>query len=400
MRPSYRIFLALQLILLPIFVQAGDGEIPRLNLLHPQQNMQFWVDRIEVAGDIPQGTEVSVAGEIVVPDEDGRFRYMLTLDQPTVLIPIVETRGSRTFRDTIRVFHRNPDHLLSDSIFVNNNIPEILAINFVYPQSGDFYGSQIGLRGRTHPEATLLMNGDTVKVYASGAYTTHVQVQPGENYYDFKASLDGNAVTERLTLVRPVTESEPGKLVVSSAKPVQEQWLLAGEYLQVGIRGPSSRKVYFKIAGLTTWQILTELNPGHYTGSVHLLDIDKEVNTWVIYRMGPLSKRIKSAPLRIITDALGGLTSHSDTRVYDLPSTDQLLFPLADSVSLQIIGLENRMYRIRLGDYRTAYVRAIRVKLDPASKLTAAQLLGPMRSENLGDWTIFRINTGKQAPTF
>ncbi|MEA3288115.1 MAG: N-acetylmuramoyl-L-alanine amidase [Candidatus Marinimicrobia bacterium] len=381
-------------------LQAAEDPIPRLKLLHPRPDMQFWVDQIEVAGDIPPGTEVRVAGEVVFPDDDGRFRHMLTLDRPTVLIPITETRGSRVFHDTTRVFHRAPDHMMADSIFINHNIPQELAINFVYPQSGNFRGSQISLRGRTHPEATLFMNNDTVKVYASGAYTIHVQIQPGENHFDFQATLDSTVVSERLTLTKPLPAPIALDLEPRTAQPASERWILAGEQLQVGIRGPYSKKVYYKIPGVTGWRILNESKPGHYQGSVQPGDIDKELNTRVLYRMGVLSKRIKSAPLRILTDALGGLTTHVDTRVYDTPSTDQLLFPMADSVSLQIIGLKDHMYHIQLGDYRTAYVRASRVVLNPESKLNSAHFLGSMQAENQEDWNLFRIYTGKQRLPF
>lgn len=389
----------LPLLLLLSFPSAHAQEVQRLKILHPKQDMQFWVDTIEVAGDIPQGSKVTVAGEFVTPDEEGRFRHMLTLNQPTVLIPIAETRDDLTFFDTIRVFLRNPDHMDSDSVFINNNIPDDLDIHFVYPQTGNFYGEAIGLRGRTHPEAILLMNGDTLKVYKSGAYTAHVQIQPGDNHFDFTAFWNGQEISNRLTLTQPIPRTLT-TLDPRSAKPGRERWIQAGETLQLGVQGPQARKVCYKIAGLSAWQIMRETKPGYYEANTRLLDIDEEINTKVMYRLGPLSKRIKSAPLRILTGSLGGLTIHEDTRVYDTASTDQLLFPLADSVALQIIGLENRMYHIKLGDYRTAYVRAGRVELNPESKLNTAHFLGPMHSNNLGDWTQFSIKTGDKRLPF
>lgn len=366
----------------------------RLEILHPKQDMQFWVDRIEVAGYIPPGSEVSIAGTLVNSDEDGLFRHLIDLDQPEILISISEKSGSDTFFDTIRVFHRNLDHMSSDSVFINNNIPADLSIHLGYPTSGRFNGSQVSLRGRTHPDAQLFMNGDTVKVFESGAFTSHVEINRGDNEFEFVARWNDKEVRELLTLSRPLEREALTALDEKSAKPNRDRWAIAGDHLHLSIRGPQSESVYFKVPGVTGWTRMSETKPGYYTYSYHLLDIDEEVNTKVLYRLGSLSKRVRSAPLRILTDALGGLTVDEDTRVYDTPSTDQLLFPLADSVSLQIIGLQDRMYRIRLGQYRTAYVLANRVELNPDSKLTSPHYLGSMRGENEEDWAVFRIRTG------
>ncbi|NQT63466.1 MAG: N-acetylmuramoyl-L-alanine amidase [Candidatus Marinimicrobia bacterium] len=367
---------------------------PRLEILHPKPDMQFWVDRIEVAGNVPTGTEVMVAGTQVVPDEEGLFRHLIDLDQPEVLIPISEKSGTATYLDTIRVFHRNLDHMTTDSVFINNNIPAELSIHMGYPTSGKFYSSEVSLRGRTHPEALLFMNGDTVKVFKSGAFTSHVEINQGDNEFEFIARLNDIEVRELVTLSRPTEREDLTALDKKSARPIRDRWAIAGDHLQLSIHGPQSESVYFKIPGITGWKKMNEGKPGYYTYSYHLLDIDEEVNTKVLYRLGSFSKRVRSAPLRILTDALGGLTVDEDTRVYDTPDTDQLLFPLADSVSLQIIGLENRMYRIRLGQYRTAYVLANRVELNPDSRLTSSHFLGSMHGENEDDWAVFRIRTG------
>ena len=367
---------------------------PRLEILHPKPDMQFWVDRIEVAGTIPPGSQVEIAGSKVIPDEDGLFRHLMNLEQTEVYIPIRETRGNQTFLDTIRVFHRNLDHMSTDSVFINNNIPDQLALDMGYPRSGNFFRSEVSFRGRTHPDALLLMNGDTVKVFKSGAFASHVEVNPGDNEFEFVARLNGIEVRELVSLSRPLEREALTALDEKSARPNLDRWAIAWDHLQLSIQGPQSESVYFKIPGLTGWKKMNEDKPGYYTYSYHLLDIDEELNTKVLYRLGPFSKRVSSAPLRILTDALGGLTIDEDTRVYDTPDTDQLLFPLADSVSLQIIGLEDWMYRIRLGQYRTAYVWANAVELNPASRLTSPHYLGSMHGDNQDDWAVFRIRTG------
>ncbi|MCF7922721.1 MAG: N-acetylmuramoyl-L-alanine amidase [Candidatus Marinimicrobia bacterium] len=392
MHTYLKTFNMLLLLATALFSQLEDQ---RVNILHPKPDMQFWVDRIEVAGVIPLGTEVTVFGVKTFPDEEGLFRHLIYLNPGEVLIPIREIRGEQTYFDTIRVFHRQPDHMTPDSVFINNNVPDELSIDMLYPRSGNFKGSEISLRGRTHPDAELLMNGDTLKVYKSGAFATHVQIYPGDNQFEFVANLNYAQVRDTISLSIPLAEETLRSLVEKTAKPRREFWALSGDYLQLGIRGPAGVHVYFKIPGVTGWQKMNEPKSGYYTAAYHLIDIDKELHTHVLYKMGLFSKRVRSAPLRILTDAVGGLTADEDTRVYDTPDSEQLLFPLADSVALQIIGLENQMYKIKLGQYRTAYVWADLVTLDPEYKLTTPFFLGSMRGVNEGDWAVFRIQTGK-----
>jgi N-acetylmuramoyl-L-alanine amidase len=386
--------------LLPLFIlfvsltNAQPASPQRLEILHPKPDMQFWVDRIEVAGIIPAGTEVEIAGSKVIPDEDGLFRHFLNLEETEVFIPISETRDNRIFLDTLRIFHRNLDHMSPDTAFLNNNIPERLELELGYPKSGNWFGEEVSLRGRTHPDALLLMNGDTIRVYESGAFAVHVLVHPGENKFLFTAKQNGHEISDLITLSRPEKATFINSLNPKSAKPGSEHWLLAGEHLQLAVQGPASEAVYFKIPGVSRWRKMKEDRPGQYTYSYHLNDIDEEINTHVIYRVGLFSKKVSSAPLRILTDAIGGLTIDEDTRVYDTADTEQLLFPLADSVSLQIIGLENRMYHIRLGEDRTAYVREALVELNPTSRITTPHFLGSMHGENQKDWAVFRIRSG------
>jgi len=389
-----RWFILFLLILVNTLAAQNPAE-PRVRILHPREDMQFWVDRIEVAGRIPEGTSLEVAGTRVQADEEGLFRHMLDLTTPEVFIPLTEIRGSKTYHDTIRVFHRNLDHMTADSVFINNNIPSQLELHLGSPRSGKWRSSEVSLRGRTHPDADLVMNGDTIPVYASGAFAVHVDVQFGTNTFAFRATWQEQTVLDTITLDRPIRQVDLTALLAESALPQKERWLLAGEHLEVGINGPAARDVYFKIPGVTGWTRMDEIRPGRYASSCKLLDVDHELNTQVLYRLGPFSKRVESQPLRILTEAVGGLTIDEDTRVYDTPATDQLLFPLADSVSLQIIGKIDDMYRIRLGKHRTAYVLADLVALEPGSKLTQPHYLGSMRGEMDADWAVFRIRTGK-----
>ena len=261
-----------QLILisgLVMFANAQENASPRLEILHPKPDMQFWVDRIEVAGKIPLGTQVEIGKSTVIPDDDGLFRHLIDLDKPAVLIPIKESRGELVFRDTIRVFHRNLDHFSEDSVFINNNIPETLSIEGLYPRSGNYYGSEVSLRGRTNPHALLLMNADTIKVYPSGAFATHVQIEPGENLFNFTATLNEETVAGTVSLFRPLKRETLTELDAKSAKPRREHWALAGDHLQLGIAGPEAKSVFFKIPGLTGWRQMNEGREGYYTSSLH-----------------------------------------------------------------------------------------------------------------------------------
>ena len=375
-------------------------ELPRVRLLHPQPGMQFYVDRIEVAGDIPAGTYFYLNDTLMLPDSEGRFRHMVELVGSTISIRLEECRGSDIFLDTLQVFHRLPDHLQGDSVFINNNIPEKLEIQELYPRNGRFTGEAVSLRGKTHPLATLLLNGDTVQVFPSGAFTRFVQVPPGENVYQFTAMLNGTTVSSSVTLSRPLPKPPLTQLDPTSALPRRETWVMAGDDLGVGVSGPPFQQAQYRVKGVTGWRSLHEEQPGRYVANLNLNDIDHETRTVIQYRVGIFSRRIKSAPLRILVEPLGGMTRDPDSRVYDTADSEQLFFPLADSVSLQIIGLYDRMYKIRLGQHRSGYIYSSKVSLDPGSRLTRPLLLGSLSSENRGDWVIFKLPSGARRLPF
>ena len=391
-----KVLIALILLTSPLFPQ---DSVPRVEMLHPRQDMQFWVNQIEVAGDIPEGTSLTVLDSTVTPNEKGRFRYLIELQQDTVFIPLVETTESMTFFDTIRVFRRTADHMTPDSVFINHNIPDSLELH-LYPKSRKYAGRSISLRGYTHPLADVTVNGDTLNVYASGAFTHFIELHPGDNTYEFIASLDGETISDQIILTHPQPRVALESLDGKSAAPRRERWIMAGDELHASINGPINSKVYCKIPGLTKWMVMTESRPGRYNTMIPLLDVEEELDSKVIYRLGTFSPRVKSADVKVLTKALGGVTADEDTRVYDTATTDQLLFPLSDSIMVQIIGLENRMYKIRLGQYRTGYMRANLVRLDSSSVLYEPHSVGAIFSENNGEWTIYRLYTGNKRLPF
>ena len=391
----------LRLVLLTIFISALNGqESEPVRILHPRHNMLFYVDTIQVAGDIPTGTQLFVMDSLMIPDQEGRFTWMLDLHEPSTDIFLREENASSVKLDTIRVYHNLPDHMTADSLFINNNIPDSLILNNIYPRPGKFYGSAISLRGKTHPNAILLMNGDTLMVWPSGAFTSHVEINPGENKFLFQATLGDQMLEYELLLQKPEREQELSSLDPATALPRRERWLRNDEYLSVGIQGPSDQAVFYKVPGVSPWKRLNEQRPGEYRAELLVNDIDDDLTTQVQYRIGWFSRKVVSAPVSILLEPVGAMTINTDTRVYDMANTDQLLFPLADSVNLQIVGFERGMYRIKLGEYRTGYVRSSTIALRPESRNIHPKLVGSLQSRNSGDWAEFRIRMGSHRLPF
>jgi N-acetylmuramoyl-L-alanine amidase len=389
--------LLMQLLFILSCVMALHGQPPeKLRIFHPDHDMFTYVNRMEASGEIPASSQLYIMDSLMTADSMGVFKYMIHLQDGVNEILMREVSPNQVKLDTFRVVLRRPDHMTADSVFINNNIPTEHTLVISSPRPGKTRSARIGMKGYTHPDATLLMGAETLKVWPSGAFTALLEIEHGKNSFQFRSILGEQILEQELLLDREPPEDPEDALLPRSAEPRRERWIQAGEYLPLSVRGPQGKQVYYRIPGVTWWTEMSESSPGIYTSTRRLLDIDHEINTKVEYRIGRFSfKKTASAALRIMTESFGGMTIDTDTRVYDTPDTDQLLFPMSDSVAVQIVGRIDNMYQIALGKNRTAFVRASLVDLDPSMRSIEPQLVGSLRSDTKGEWAEFRINTGK-----
>jgi len=400
-----RMILSILILISPVFSQAAP-DLP-YKLLFPRDGLLSWVDSIMVTGETDRDIQVFVNQQITPVDSTGRFYAPFGLEYGPNSIQIKLQRGLETLVDTVTVERMYLNQLDADSNYVNRNLPDSLFISFGHRQNSRIWGDHLGLRGLTHPQATILHEGDTLEVFPTGAFTRYLEIAPGENAFAFTAILGNEIVYDTLRLTRrtrpefiPKTTKD---INPESTAPYQERWLMAGDVLALGCQAVPGVGVQAKIPGGSRWIDLMEAQPGYYTGSWLVPAGTVLENVFVKYRVKGtlLGVRKSLAPVRVLAEPLGAMTIHPDSRVYDVASDNNLFFPLPDSIQVQVIGLERNMYRIRLSPTRSGYLKRDRVALDPTARLPRPIMLGSMFAQNDStEWHRFKLYVGNRRIPF
>lgn len=399
------LFVFLILVTSTLFAQQSEEPY---QILFPKDHLKSWSDTLEFTIDVQPDLRTVIAGTEVKPDTTGRIRYPVGLEPGKNVIPLEFLFSSTTYHDTLHITRMNIDHFDTSGAFINANIPDSLSIHIGYPRSGRYRRETVGLRGVTHPDAELFMNGDTVKVFPSGSFTKYLEIAEGENSFIFKAMLNGETVYDTLSLFRPIREwgqASPDKpLATETCRPWSERWVMAGDEVDLWFRGLEGGEAAYKVPGLTAWQDMVETAPGDYEAVWTVPEAAKEKDYTVVYRFKSPSggDRYKNPNhIRVLHDPLGGMTIHPDSRVYDVANDNNLFFPLPDSIQVQVVGLERNFYRIQLSNTRTGYIKRDRVELDSRYRIGSPIMLGSMfADEDTTDWHVMRLYVGERRIPF
>ncbi len=382
-----------------------SAENPHLpyEIYFPYAGLRSWIDTLEVSGEVRAEAHIRIGGYSAELDSLNRFHLPLPVHKGENRVAVSIDWQGQVFPDTLLFYGMELDHLDSDSVFINANIPDSLELVVASPRTGPFRRETTSIRGWTHPRATLTLNGDTLPVFPSGSFTRLIEIPPGQSRWILTAQLDTATLSDTIDLDRPVpmdwnTPHHP-RLDPRAAWPSTEFWSMTGEALPLEIRGTPGQEVLARIPGISSWINLPEIAPGVYHRELQVGTRSSHRDVRVRYRIAgkPFQRTLSGGIVRILDQPLGGITSHPDTRVYDIAIDENLLFPLPDSIDVQIIGLENDMYRIRLAGDRSGYVWRSRVTLAPEALHLRPLLLGSLQARNdSSDWHTFQLLTGER----
>lgn len=254
----------------------------------------------------------------------------------------------------------------------------------------------------------LTVNGNSVKVYATGGFAYEVNLQPGDTLFNMVALASGNkAVTKQLSyrynLPAPPDTVKALNIVKIETFPEGNLMLQPGDNIK------------FRIKGLTGCNVTVNKNiplfelpagmPGIYQGEYTIKETD--------------SLLLKKLPVTI-TDKKGNSVTKETANTFSLfsplnPSVAvtkgrlaHLLFGLGEDrlggakigyidsmVQMHIIGKVDSKYKVQLSKYRTAYIDDNAVQFLPQGNFTPASLTGSVRAygDSLFDYVTVSLNT-------
>ncbi|MCF7797269.1 MAG: N-acetylmuramoyl-L-alanine amidase [Lentisphaeria bacterium] len=398
---------SVRLFLLMLFfaAQLGIGQTNPFRLIYPVDNGRHWVDDIQVLGMTNPQSQVWINGAPVPVDSAGRIDHNITLQAHKNTLTIQVSNRTTRWDTSLTLWRMNFDHFNADSQFVNKNVADSLWLQVLSPRSGEMRRDRISFKGRTHPDATVLLNGDTLQVFPSGGFTGLLELNPGENVFAFIAALDSEILRDTLRIVTPRPE-DPEELplfIEDSALPASHRWVTAGDILQVGFDGRPGQAAYFQIPGSMDWERLIEEAPGQYRGFWRVtpetpqqaLKIRYLVKTHRIFSHYAYS----NGNIRLLATPLGAITTSGDSRVYHQLG-EGLFMPLGEGIALTINGLEDNYFRVWLSDELHGYIHRRNVKLLPQPLTQLPVQVGSLRGTNQGDWQQFRFFVGPVHPAY
>jgi len=150
---------------------------------------------------------------------------------------------------------------------------DTLYLHVVLPESDtiQFAGPQMRLAASTHPTAQAWINDKQVKVYPSGAFIGMTPLAIGSNHVKLLVrNTAGDSLVKIFVIIRPegLRASSRDTITIDAAlmQPAEDLWLMAGDILEVKMKGSPGKEPCFDIPGLESGIPMHELDPGTTNG--------------------------------------------------------------------------------------------------------------------------------------
>ncbi len=289
--------------------------------------------------------------------------------------------------DSVRVDSLQVDSTVAigDSLYMNIVIPETDTVTYSY--------SRYRVAANTNPAAKAYINGNSVKVYESGAFIDMIDHSDDTTKIEFKVELNGEEMSKTMYLVRP----EPPKAIDTDGKvisnrfmkPTSELWLMSGEVLEVQFLGTPGEEAVFNIDyfknNIPMKEVPKEIAgmEGLYRGSYIVKPGDVVKNKHITFKMkkGLFGYEKKKSEYTVSFNGLPRVAEVVAENAYLNigMGTDRLggarYGELEQGVKLNIIGRKDGNYKVKLSKSLSAWipVRFVELKneyVSPAESLT------------------------------
>jgi N-acetylmuramoyl-L-alanine amidase len=260
-------------------------------------------------------------------------------------------------------------------------IKPLLQIRF--PSDGDTVSySKIRIAGCTRPNAKVTINGDSTRVYPSGAFVARVDLKPLDNEIIISAIDSTGEEKSILHLYRrppiPVSPAHPTEIDTRIIWPDHDITLISGDVIEVRFKGSPGGKAQFSIDKLCKNVPMTELNPedasgmkGIYSGTIRLYTKKFLQAKPVKFELKGIEgrKRKAKSPGKI-TVRPDHIPLIGETRNQAYLKTSPygwgIMSILPAGVRLNIIGQRGNHYKVQLTKNDYAYVASPDVDILPA----------------------------------
>ena len=263
--------------------------------------------------------------------------------------------------------------------------------------------------------ARVIVGGDTVTVYPTGAVTGTLPLQPGWNVILFSVASSRGSQDLSLHLYRvPPLEPPPATptaILDTLMRPTNDLVYYAPAEIKVQFIGSPGGKASFQIKGLTKGRLpMRERSPedtggrqGIYEGVYIIQPGDACRNKRIIFRLqGTDGKRVKKKSLARITvlpyQQPQLVVTSEEYNLVRFSAGGEIFMDLPKGIALELVADLGEWYRVRISKHREAYVQKSTVKRVPlGSPLTEASLYGITASQD-SNWVTFSLRLTEKVP--
>jgi len=295
-----------------------------------------------------------------------------------------------------------------DSLYLNIIIPEQEVVMYSF--------SRYRVAANTNPNASAYINGRSVKVYSSGAFVGMINHELDTTDIVFKVELNGNSISDTLTLVRPEPE-EPNLseniITELMVEPGSDIWLEPGEALRVQFQGKPGEDAYFNINGFSDNIKMEEVSPrlvdgkeGVYRGTYYVKEGDEIKDAPITFKIkkGLLGyhKRVSTFKVSFLPEPVVGIVITDDAYLNVGLGTDRLggtkYGTIPEGVKLNIVGMQQGLYKVRLSESLDAWIPRRFVEITDEELKPVSSLTGNIRVSGNSKYDLIRVTLSEKLP--
>lgn len=273
--------------------------------------------------------------------------------------------------------------------------------------------SRYYIQGTAHPQGTLLLQQDTIPIYATGVFAAAIDLTEGVNTLTLAYSHAQDSLSKQITIhyTPPKPPQATTGFAIEYVKliPEGDLWLRPGDLLQVEMKGTPGQSAYWM--GDVPLQEVDSAEvgvKGVYRGTYTLQDSD-------LFQQKPLAIRLLNASNQSIEKwatqkvtvlhpqqlQIGRIKNPSTPLYYSI-GTDRLggatMGTLDTGVYIEITGRVHNLWKIRLTDRREAYVRTEHVQILAGGQFRPQSLMSSWQVKQEGGFDVVQIALEKKLP--
>ncbi|HAP36225.1 MAG TPA: hypothetical protein DCQ28_09890, partial [Bacteroidetes bacterium] len=270
----------------------------------------------------------------------------------------------------------------------------------------------------TNPTSRAFINYKEVKVYGSGAFIgMHYLTSDTTVLHIAVINSAGDSLFKDVVFIKPVPKTYPADVIYidNISQPTEDQWLIAGDVLEVKMKASPGKNPVFDIDGVESGIPMRELDPknsggfgGVYVGKYKIKADDECVDVPIRFRISKnffSSERATSkGKISIIRDSLPRAAEVIGKRPFlntglggDRLGGAKLGF-LVEGVRVVITGKVGDQYRVKLSEGMEAWLPQEYAQLSPINATLPYTLTGSISVTGNDSEDIIRVGLGQKVP--